>query len=89
MDQKGRYGPKDYVIKVEGRLDEHWADYFEGLTISYARGTTTLTGPVKDQAALHGVLERIRDLNLNLISAQRFDSREFDQQSEKPEEGTK
>ena len=77
-EQKGRYGPIDYTIKVEGRLDERWADYFEGLTITYAQGTTTLTGPVKDQAALHGLLNRIRDLNLNLISACRLDSQKLD-----------
>ena len=77
------------MIEVEGRLDDHWADTFEGLTITYTGGVTTLAGPVKDQAALHGLLDRIRDLNLILISLARLDSPEIDQRSEKPEEGTK
>jgi hypothetical protein len=76
--QKGHHGTKNYVIEVEGRLGENWTDYFEGLTVTYARGITTITGPVKDQAALHGLLNRIRDLNLNLISAHRLDSSELE-----------
>ena len=62
-----------YQIKVEGQLPEHWSDWFDGLAITreVASGgvsTTTLTGPVPDQAALHGILNRIRDLNVKLIS---------------------
>jgi len=61
-----------YEIKIKGRLDERWADWFEGLTFTHEKGgTTTLYGPVTDQAALHGVLNGIRDLGLSLISVQR------------------
>jgi hypothetical protein len=77
-EKSGRPGPINYEIKVKGRLAEHWSDYLEGLTIAYAGGTTTLVGPVRDQAALYGLLNRIRDLNLILISARRLDTQETD-----------
>lgn len=73
-----RHGPAKYEIKVKGRLDEGWSDYLEGFTIAYAAGTTTLVGAVRDQAALYGLLNRIRDLNLVLISARRLDTPETD-----------
>ena len=68
-----------YRIKVAGQLPEHWSDWFNGLAITreVASGgvpTTTLTGPVADQAALHGILNRIRDLNVKLISVNQIGS---------------
>ena len=58
-----------YEIRVEGHLSADWSDWFEGLTIRQeANGETTLSGPL-DQAALHGVLARIRDLGLVLVAA--------------------
>jgi len=58
-----------YTIKIKGYLDDRWKDWFEGLTFEHENdGTTSLNGPLPDQAALHGVLLRIRDLNLTLIS---------------------
>lgn len=57
-----------YQIRVEGKLNSHWAHWFEGMTIDYDGHTTILTGPVADQSQLHGMLHRIRDLNLTLIS---------------------
>jgi hypothetical protein len=61
--------PEYYEIKVKGELDTHWSDWFEGLTLTHLEGQETLlAGPLPDQAALHGLLERIRDLNLTLIS---------------------
>jgi hypothetical protein len=62
-----------YQIKIAGKLNRRWAEWFDGLSIDCtAEDTgaivTTLTGPVADQAALHGLLMRIRDLNLRLIS---------------------
>jgi len=68
-----------YQIKVAGQLPEHWSDWFNGLAIAReaASGgipTTTLTGPVADQAALHGILNRIRDLNVKLISVNQVES---------------
>jgi hypothetical protein len=60
-----------YEIRVQGRLDPCWFDWFEGLTVtSAADGQTILEGRLPDQAALHGVLNRIRDLNLRLISVE-------------------
>ena len=61
-----------HEIRVQGRLDDRWADWLEGLTLTRENdGTTTLTGPLADQAALHGVLNRIRDLNLPIVSVRR------------------
>ena len=61
--------PAGYVVRVSGHLDPHWSARFSGLTLAHdADGTTTLTGAVADQAALHGILTRIRDLGVTLIS---------------------
>jgi hypothetical protein len=58
-----------YEIRLKGHLDDRWADRFEGLTISLEEdGITLLTGPVLDQAALHGLLKRFRDLGMILVS---------------------
>lgn len=62
-----------YQIKVQGRLDEGWSDWFAGLTVTFESGVTTLTGPVADQSALRGILTRIWDLNLTLLSVTRGD----------------
>ena len=64
-----------YEIRVKGVLDGRWSEWFDGMTVSSdASGETTLTGPVADQAALHGVLTRIRDLGLALVSVTRLDT---------------
>lgn len=62
--------PECYEIRIKGRLDAaRWADRFEGLSFAYeSDGTTLLSGPVADQAALHGFLRSVRDLGLTLIS---------------------
>ncbi|HRN69091.1 MAG TPA: hypothetical protein PK205_13230 [Promineifilum sp.] len=61
--------PTSYEIRVAGHLPPHWADWFEGLTITLEEdGDTLLTGPVIDQAALHGLLKKVRDLGLSLVS---------------------
>jgi hypothetical protein len=58
-----------YRIVVKGTLDETWSDWFEGLSlVSLERGETLLTGPIVDQAALYGILWKLRDLNLTLLS---------------------
>lgn len=63
-----------YQIRLEGRLDRRWFEWFDGFEVdNLATGVTQLTGKVIDQAALHGVLERIRDLNLKLIAINRIE----------------
>ena len=66
--------PTIYTIRVKGHLDLYWADWFDGLTISHQEsGETLLTGPVVDQAALFGLLLKIRDLNLPLLAVTHLD----------------
>lgn len=61
-----------YAIRVKGHLDPRWSEWFEGMRLTQTEGgETLLTGPVADQAALHGLLARIRDLNLTLIAVTR------------------
>ena len=63
------YEPGIYEIRIKGHLDDKWADRFEGLTITLEdNGDTLLTGPVIDQAALHGLLKKVRDLGMPLLS---------------------
>jgi len=58
-----------YKIRIKGHMDTTWADWFDGLQITHEEGgTTTLYGRILDQAALHSILRKIRDLNLQLIS---------------------
>jgi len=61
-----------YEIRIKGHLNARWADWFDGLTLTQeSDGTTLLTGSVVDQAALHGLLTKVRDLGLPLIAVQR------------------
>lgn len=58
-----------YEIRVRGQLNSHWSTWFEGLTLTHlGNGETLIAGPIQDQAALHGILAKIRDLGLHLIS---------------------
>jgi hypothetical protein len=69
--------PGTYRIRVKGKLGQRWADWFEGFTITQqANGDTLLFGTVVDQAALYGVLNRIRDLHLSLLLVERVESKE-------------
>lgn len=62
-------GPGQYEIRIKGHLDDKWADWFEGLTITREdNGETRLTGAVVDQAMLHGLLRKVRDIGLPLLS---------------------
>ena len=61
--------PMVYQIRVKSHLSSDWTDWFEGLTITLEEdGNTLLTGPVIDQAALHGLLKKVRDLGMPLVS---------------------
>jgi hypothetical protein len=66
--------PPCYELRVQGVLDPGWSAWFEGLRVtSDQAGQTTIAGPVADQAALHGLLAKIRDLGLPLLSVRRID----------------
>jgi hypothetical protein len=66
--------PEQYEIRVDGVLDARWSAWFDGLRISADAGgeTTTISGPIRDQAALHGLLSKIRDFGLPLIAVRRI-----------------
>ena len=67
--------PGMYEIRLKGHLDARWADRFEGMSFTHKTdGTTILSGPVADQAELHGLLRKVRDLGLSLISINQIDS---------------
>jgi hypothetical protein len=66
--------PAIYQIRLKGHLGPQWTDWFEGLTITLQKdGDTLLTGPLVDQAALHGLLKKIRDLGMPLLSVNRIE----------------
>jgi hypothetical protein len=71
-----QHEPTTYQIQVQGKLDQDWSDWFKGMTVTFecaddGSPITTLTGPVADQAALRGILTRIWDLNLTVLSVTR------------------
>jgi hypothetical protein len=69
-----------YEIRLKGHLDDRWAEWFEGLTITLEDdGNTLLTGPVVDQAALHGLLKIVRDLGMPLVSVSPVENGQTDQ----------
>ena len=69
-----RPAPGRYEIRLMGHLDAHWTAWFDGMAVSHqSDGTTDISGPVADQAALHGVLQRVRDLGLPLVSVIRVE----------------
>jgi hypothetical protein len=74
-----------YQIRIKGHLDRKWADWFSGLSITLlANGETLLTGPVLDQAALHGLLRKVRDVGLPLVAVIRIEPEQVDGPDVKP-----
>ena len=75
-DMRNKFNPKTdpskptvYQIRIKGHLDSQWTEWFSGMTITLEEdGNTLVTGPVIDQAALHGLLKKVRDLGLPLVS---------------------
>jgi len=79
----GGRSPLRYQLRVDGHLDAHWATWFDNLTlIRHGDGTTTLTGVVQDQAQLHGLLAKVRDLGMTLISTRVLDETHIDARPE-------
>jgi hypothetical protein len=76
MNQRpGPHAPAHYELRIEGHLDEHWSAWFGGLALIREHdGTTTLRGAVTDQAELHGLLAKVRDLGTTLISVKTIDA---------------
>ena len=78
-----------FELRVKGHLDARWADWFDGLTLTQARdGTTVIRGEVADQAALHGLLQTLRDLGLPLISVTPVDTDQGAEPSRDQRKGT-
>jgi hypothetical protein len=71
--------PTIYQIRIKGHLGREWTDWFEGLSVTLdEKGDTLLSGPVVDQAALHGLLKKVRDLSMPLVSVHRLEPDEAD-----------
>ena len=71
--------PMVYQIRIKGHLGRNWTDWFEGLVVTLEdNGETLLSGPVVDQAALHGLLRKVRNLGMSLISVNRIESCQVD-----------
>lgn len=70
----GQHQPGYYAIRLKGHLDARWAAWFDGLSLSHERdGSTLIQGPIVDQAALHSLLRKVRDLGLPLLSVMQAD----------------
>ena len=64
--------PTSYIIRIQGAIDSSWSDWFGGFTITRQNGETLLEGEARDQAALHGILAKINELGLALISVNKL-----------------
>ena len=75
VSTEDHHEPGHYELRIKGHLEKRWANWFDGLTIMLEdNGETRLTGLVADQAALHGLLRKVRDLGMPLISVKRIES---------------
>jgi hypothetical protein len=88
MPPGGRHEPGRYEIRLQGHLDARWATWFDGLGLTHeGDGTTLLHGTVADQAALHGLLSKVRDLGLPLVSVTRVGPDQADVPTSEPHQG--
>ena len=72
-------GARWYEIRLKGHLDSRWAAWFDGLSLTHdSDGTTVISGPVLDQAALHGLLQKVRDVGIPLVSVAQINPDEPD-----------
>lgn len=75
MNRPAPHPPGSYELRIDGRLDQRWSAWFGGLTLAHDDdGTTTLRGPVTDQAELHGLITKVRDLGVTLLSVRTVDA---------------
>lgn len=81
-------GSSWYEIRLQGRLDPRWSTRFDGMTLTTGDGFTLLTGPVVDQAALHGLLHQLRDIGLSLVSVTRVEADEATRTPRNPDTTT-
>ena len=80
-----QYEPGIYEIRIKGHLDDQWSDWFGGLTITLEdNGDTLITGPVIDQAAFHGLLKKVRDLGMPLVSVSPLEHGPIDYVRDRP-----
>jgi hypothetical protein len=83
-----RHEPGRYEIRLMGHLDQRWAAWFDGLSLSHETdGTTIIHGPVADQAALHGLLQKVRDTGLPLVSVTRVEPGPPEMPGNEPQRG--
>jgi hypothetical protein len=68
----GATWPARYEVRVDGVLDDRWSDWFDGLRIEHQGGQTLLSGVVADQPALHGILDKVRDMGLSIMAVRRL-----------------
>lgn len=75
MNRPAPHPAGGYEIRIGGHLDQHWSAWFGGLTLTHHDdGSTTLRGPVSDQAELHGLISKVRDLGVTLLSVRTIDA---------------
>jgi hypothetical protein len=75
MNRPAPHPPGTYELRIDGHLDQRWSAWFGGLTLAHDDdGTTTLRGPVTDQAELHGLITKVRDLGVTLLSVTTVDA---------------
>jgi hypothetical protein len=77
-----------YEIRLQGRLDSRWSARFDGMALTSGDGSTLLTGPVVDQAALHGLLHQLRDIGLDLVSVRQVEPDDAGRSARTPDTAT-